>query len=77
MGQQAQVQNRIRPQITKDYVRSQIVGKPDLSILEDNHELGPKFYEPEYSDLRKADVKFRETESQIKRAATVEKEILH
>ena len=58
-------------------MRSQIVGRPDLSILEDNHESEDKFYEPQYSELRTADVKFRETESQIKRAATVEKDVLH
>jgi hypothetical protein len=39
------------------------VGRPDLSILEENFENGDLFYEPQYSELKTADIKFRETES--------------
>lgn len=43
--EQTTFQSKLKPQITKDYVRSQIVGKPDLRILEEEFELGDKFYE--------------------------------
>ena len=36
----------LKPQITKEYVNSQVIGRPDFSILHDNYEKGDKFYEP-------------------------------
>jgi hypothetical protein len=36
---------RIKPQIAKEYVSQLIVGKPDLTILEQEFELREKFYE--------------------------------
>lgn len=65
----------IRPQIAKDYVESQVRGRPDLGILE-NFERGDKFYEQQYSDVNSMNIKFRETESQIKHDETVAGEIL-
>ena len=38
----------MRPQISKEYVNSQAIGKPEFSILEANYEEGEKFYEPQY-----------------------------
>jgi hypothetical protein len=61
----------IKPQIAKEYSKSLYMGKPDMSILEQGFENGPKFYEPEYSDGPTADIRFRETESQIKHEETV------
>lgn len=79
----------LRPQITKEYIYTQTVGRPDFQILQDGYENGSKFYEPQYSliqnrkchndshevyrrpiqsydeQLEKADVQFRETESQL------------
>ncbi len=39
----------IKPQISKEYATSLMIGRPDLSILEKEFELGDKFYEPQYS----------------------------
>lgn len=39
----------VKPQITKEYVNSQVMGKPDFSLLHDNYEARDKFYEPQYS----------------------------
>jgi len=36
----------VKPQITKEYVNSQVVGKPDFSLLNNNYEARDKFYEP-------------------------------
>ena len=55
--------SKIKPQIAKEYVSTLVQGRPDLSILEQEFELGDKFYEEQFSDLKTADVKFRETES--------------
>ena len=46
-------------------MRSEVQGRPDLSLLEDNFESGHLFYEPQHfgNTLGSADVKFRETES--------------
>ena len=61
--EQSYLASKIKPQITKQYVNTLMQGRPDLSILEENYEYRDKFYEPQYSDVRTADVKFRETES--------------
>jgi len=63
----------IKPQISKDYATQLVLGRPDMSILENNFELGDKFYEPQYSitKIRAIDeengapveIKFRESES--------------
>ena len=47
------------------------MGRPDLRILQDEFEFRDKFYEPQFSDMQTADIKFRETESQIKHEETV------
>ena len=86
----------LKPQITKEYVNSQVIGRPDFSLLHDNYEKGDKFYEPQYSviqgrrghhqtsdtpsqcvdeQLEKADVQFRETESQIIHQKAVQEKI--
>ncbi len=39
---------KIKPQITKEYTTSLIVGRPDLKILEDNFEKGDKPYYVSY-----------------------------
>ena len=57
------VASKIKPQITKQYMQTREAGRPDLSILEEEFEYRDKFYEPQYSDVQTADVKFRETES--------------
>lgn len=36
----------IKPQISKEYASTLMLGKPDLSLLEDEFEKGDKFYEP-------------------------------
>ena len=46
----------MRPQIAKEYVDQLAVGRPDLSILEEEFEFRDKFYEMQYSDLQTADV---------------------
>ena len=81
----------IKPQISKEYAMSLVIGRPDLSILENEFEIGDKFYEPQYSITRidcnegtigydgqqslleegglngpQAEIRFRESESQIK-----------
>lgn len=38
--------SKIKPQISKEYATSLTIGRPDLSILEKEFELGEKFYEP-------------------------------
>ena len=52
-----------------------MIGRPDLSILEQEFELGDKFYEPQYSITKPindeengapVEIKFRESESQIR-----------
>ena len=64
----------IKPQISKEYATSLVLGKPDLSILENDFEKGDKFYEPQYSVTRldhpspdengqAVDIRFRESES--------------
>lgn len=63
--------SRIKPQITKQYVNTLQAGRPDLQILEEEFEYRDKFYEPQYSDSAAADIKFRETESQIRHEETV------
>lgn len=63
--------SRIKPQIAKEYVSTLAVGRPDLTILEQEFEFRDKFYEPQYSDMQTADIKFRETESQIKHEESV------
>ena len=70
------VASRIKPQITKQYVQTREAGRPDLSILEEEFEYRDKFYEPQYSDVQTADVKFRETESQARHEETVNMQIL-
>lgn len=76
----------IKPQITKEYINAQAIGRPDFSTLENNYEKREKYYEPQYSvipnrkgrhqksnrpiqcqdeEIDKADVAFRETETQI------------
>ena len=55
--QQQKVQAKsimVKPQITKEYVNSQTMGKPDFTALEDKFELGDKFYEPQYSIVQNA-----------------------
>ena len=42
----------LKPQITREYVYSQTVGRPDFKIVEDNYERGSKFYEPQYSVIQ-------------------------
>ena len=42
----------LRPQITKEYIYSQTVGRPDFQILHDGYENGSKFYEPQYSVIQ-------------------------
>ena len=56
---------RIKPQIAKEYQKTQSLGRPDFSILETEFENGHKFYEPQFSDNAGANVAFRESESQI------------
>ena len=68
--------SKIRPQISKEYTSTLHAGRPDLSILEQEFEFGDKFYELQYSDCQTADVKFRETESQIRHEETVNEQIL-
>ena len=65
------VASKIKPQIAKEYISTLQQGRPDLSILEEEFEYRDKFYEPQYSDVSTADVKFRETESQIRHEDTV------
>ena len=43
---QSTVVSRIKPQIAKEYVDQLAVGRPDLSILEEEFEFRDKFYEP-------------------------------
>jgi len=66
---------RVKPQISKEYASTLAVGKPDLSILEDNFEKGEHFYEPQFFDST-IDIPFRETESQIRNEAFVLKQTL-
>lgn len=42
----------LKPQITKEYIYTQTVGKPDFKILQDGYETGGKFYEPQYSMIQ-------------------------
>ena len=43
--------SRMKPQIAREYVEQLAVGRPDLSILEQEFENADKFYEPQFSDL--------------------------
>jgi hypothetical protein len=52
-----------------------IIGKPDLNILEQEFEFGDKFYEPQYRN-DDIDIRFRETESQLRHENNVMQEIL-
>jgi hypothetical protein len=52
----------IKPSISKEYATSLAVGKPDLSLLENEFELGDKFYEIQYRN-EDFNVRFRESES--------------
>ena len=60
---QSHMVSKIKPQIAKEYVSTLAAGRPDLSILEEEFEFRDKFYEEQFSDLKTADIKFRETES--------------
>ena len=63
--------SKIKPQIAKEYTSTMQMGRPDLRILQEEFEFRDKFYEPQFSDMQTADIKFRETESQIKHEETV------
>ena len=42
----------LKPQITKEYIYTQTIGKPDFQILQDGYEHGGKFFEPQYSVIQ-------------------------
>ena len=67
--------SKIKPQISKEYANSLALGRPDLAILEQEFELGDKFYEPQYKN-EDVNIRFRETESQIKHENSVMRDIL-
>jgi hypothetical protein len=59
-----------------------MLGRPDLTILEQEFELGEKFYEPQFSMTKldskdgddngaPAEIRFRECESQIRSEASM------
>ncbi|TNV72068.1 hypothetical protein FGO68_gene11510 [Halteria grandinella] len=75
----------IKPQISKEYASTLILGRPDLTILENEFERGEKFYEHQYSMTKltggddngaAAEIRFRECESQIRSEASMMGEAL-